>query len=201
MYSIWHNVWSIIGGLEVIRTDFIALYCIVPNRNLQGLPKHLNGHPRVSEQKLLPQNMVWRTREASGLPHSERTTDSTPPRLPSTNSTPPDPTPQGGGRGIPTHQTPYHRAKREGIPTHKTPHHTGRRREGDSHPPDPTPQGGKEGRGFPINPTTTHGGGFPDHFFFGGGGRIGLRHTAYAPVPRTPTQGLLAADWLYLSHC
>ena len=72
-----------------MRTDFIALDCIVPNRNLHGLPEHLNGHPRVSEQNLLPQNMVWRTREASPPP-GHRTLEG----LPNTNSTPPNPTPR-----------------------------------------------------------------------------------------------------------
>ena len=51
-----------------MRTDSITLCCIVPNRNLQGLPKHPSGHPRVSEQNLLPHNMAWRTREASRPP-------------------------------------------------------------------------------------------------------------------------------------
>ena len=79
-----------------MRTDLITLYGIVHNRNLQGLPRHLNGYPRVSAQNFPPQNMVWRTREASRPPetHSGRTTDSTPARLPSTESTAPDPTPK-----------------------------------------------------------------------------------------------------------
>ena len=115
------NYW----WFEVISTDFIALHWRVPNRNLQGLPKHLNGHPRVSEQNLLPFNMVWRIREASrppGDPALER------PRIRphqdfqpnyitqgrEGDSHPPDPTP--------THQTPQHReGRREGTPTQ--PHH------------------------------------------------------------------------------
>ena len=183
--------------------DFIALYCIVPNGNLQDLPKHLNEHPRVPEQNLLPQNIVWHTREASRPPEggcfrmagsyvrllrarmfqrvvflsarsaacvsrhafyfisstmnsvsydaigilqttfffrqfvseARRTTDSTPPRLPSTNSTPPNPTPRGGGRGIPIHQTAHL---------------------------------GKEGGGFPINPH--HRRGAASQTIWGGGG-------------------------------
>ena len=133
-------------GLEVIRTDFIALYCIVPNRNLQGLPKHVNGHPKVSKQNLLPQNMVWRTREVHD--HHERT--KTPHQTPHHRekggregaSPPPDPTPQGGKEGIPS-------------PPARPPHHS-RRRTGDSHPQRPTPQAKKEGRGFPPTETPHH---------------------------------------------
>ena len=119
MYSIWHSVLSILGGLEVIRTDFIALYCIVPSRNLQGLPKHLNAHPRVSEQNLLPQNMVWRTREAS-QPPGDPTLEG--PRIRPRQDFP-NPTPQGAGRGIPTHQTPHHRGG-GGFPINPTTTHT-----------------------------------------------------------------------------
>ena len=39
----------------VIRMDFIIPDC---GSNLQGLPEHLNEHPRVSEQNLLPLN-IW----------------------------------------------------------------------------------------------------------------------------------------------
>ena len=77
--------------LEVIRTDSMTLYCIVPNRNLQGVPKQLNRHPKVSEQNLLPQNMVWRT--ALGFD---------PTKTSHTESTVPNPTPgRQGGRGFP----------------------------------------------------------------------------------------------------
>ena len=143
------NYW----GLEVIRTDFLAPYCIVPNRNLQGLPKHQNGHPKVSEQNLPPQNMVWCTREAS-RPHSGRTTDSTSPRLPAQTR---------------PHQTPHHRGEGGGFPPTR-PHTTGRGRgRGNSHPQDPTPQGEEEGGGFPpTRPHTTEeeeeeGRGIPTH--------------------------------------
>ena len=90
------NYW----GLEVIRTDSITLYCTVSNRNLQGLPQHLNRHPRVSEQNPLPQNMVWRTGEVSRPPGDPSREGPTPPRLPSTELTPPDPTEGGGVRYI-----------------------------------------------------------------------------------------------------
>ena len=123
--------------------------------------KNLNGHPRVSEQNLLPLNMVWRTREASrhqetplwkdnGFDPTKTSQHELDPTKPHTtqgregDSHPPDPTPQGEGHSHPQDPTP----QQKGIPTHKTPHHKA----------DPTPQGGKEG------PTTTHtrGGGFPD---------------------------------------
>ena len=153
------NYW---GGLEVIRTDFIALYCIVPNRNLQGLPKHLNGHPRVSEKNLLPQKTVWRSREAS-RPPGDRTLEG--PRIRPHQDFP--------ARTRP-HQTPHHRGEGGGFlrtrphttggeggrgsPTHNTPHHRQK----------------KEGGGFPIKPTATHttkGGGFPHHLEGVGGPR------------------------------
>ena len=130
----------------VIRTDFIALCCIALIRNLQGLPKLLNGHPRLSEQNLLPQNMIWRTRQAS-RPPGDTTLEG--PRIRPHQDFPAQTRP---------HQTPHHRG-REG-----TPHLGG----GDSHPQHPTPQGEKEGpthqtphhregegEGIPINPTTT----------------------------------------------
>ena len=144
----------LIEGLEVIRTDFIALYYIVPNRNLQGLPKHLNGHPKVSEQNLLPQKRFGALEKL--LDHHEPTKTSQhelDPTKPHTtggregDSHPPDPTPQA-----------------------TRPHTTGGRRKGDSHTQHPTPQGEK---GFPVNPTTTHtteGRGLPDHLGGGWGG-------------------------------
>ena len=76
--------------------------------NFQGLPKHLNGHPRVSEQNLL-----------EGDSH------------------PPDPTPQpqGGGRREGEFHTqgptPQEGEKEGGGFPHHTPHQG--RREGDSH--------------------------------------------------------------------
>ena len=113
------NYW----GLEVRRTDFIAPYCIVPNRNLQGLPKHLNGFPKVSEQNPLPQNMVWCTRvEASRAPG--------------------DPTLEGPwirphqdflARTRP-HQTPHHRGEGGGFPPTR-PHTTGEERGSGKPPP------------------------------------------------------------------
>ena len=123
--------------------------------------------------------MVWRTREASRPPRAHQ-------------DTPPNPTPQGGGRGLPTHPTPQERRESlpthktptpqggggRGIPTHNTPHHRERRREGDSHR-DPTPQGEK---GFPINPTTTQHhrrGGLPRPFGGVWGGRAAERVTIY----------------------
>ena len=126
------------------------MYCIVPNTNLRGLPKHLNGHARVSEQNLIPQNMVWRTREASRPPGNPTLKDHgfTKPhttRGRKGDSHPPDPTPRGGAR-----------------------------REGDSHPQDPTPQGGEGGRGIPNqphhNPHHRKGGRLPRPFWGGGGG-------------------------------
>ena len=130
---------------------YCSIYCIVPNRNLQGLPKHLNGHPKVSEQNLLPQNMVSCTREASRAPgdptlegprtrpHQDCPARTRPRQTPHHRGeggfppTRPHTTGGGRGRGIPTHQTPHHRRRR-------------RRREGDSQRPDPTPQAKKEGR-------------------------------------------------------
>ena len=143
------------------RTNSITLYAIIPYRNLRGLPKHLNGHPRLSEQNLLPQNMVWRTREAS-RPLGDPTLEG--------SRTRPD---QHFAAQSRPHQTPHHR----------------RGRRWDSHPPDPTPQDGKEGGGFPptkphtrkgkegggvpINPTRAHttGGRLPRPFWKGGWGR------------------------------
>ena len=105
----------------------MALYCIIPNRNLQGLPKHLNGHPKVSEQNLL--NMVWGTIEKLHDHHE-------PTKTSQHELDPTKPHTTGGGRGIPSHQTPRHRnsfpptrphttGKEEGgfLPT--TPHTTG----------------------------------------------------------------------------
>ena len=114
------NYW----GLEVIRTDFAAPYCIVPNRNLQGLPKHLNEHPKVSEQNLLPQNMVWCTREASRAP-GDATLEG--PRIRPHQDFP--------ARTQP-HQTPHHRGEGGGFPPSR--HHT--------------PQGGERGREIPNQP-------------------------------------------------
>ena len=125
------------GGLEVIRTDFIALYCMVPNRNLQGLPKHLNGHPKVSEQNLLPQNMVWRTREASRL--------SRPPRAHHDFPAPTRP-----------HQTPLHRGE-GGKFTHQTPHHRGGGGNAFPHTRPHTTAGEEEGGLPPTTPHTTEG--------------------------------------------
>ena len=93
------------------------LYCIVPNRNLQGLPKHLNGHPKVSEQNLLPQNMVWRSREASRSPRAQQ---------------------DFPARTRP-HQTPQHRGEGGGFPPTR-PHTTERGAL-------PRPFGGVGGRG------------------------------------------------------
>ena len=70
-------------------SQLLGAYC---NRNLQGLPKPVNEHPRVSEQNLLPQNMVWRTREAS-RPPGDPTLEG--PRI-RPHQDFPDPTPQGG---------------------------------------------------------------------------------------------------------
>ena len=124
--------------------DFFALYCTVPNRTLQGLPKHLNGHPKVSEQNLLPQNMVWRTREASRPPHE-------------LDPTKPHTTGGREGGGFPTTRPHTTQGRRESLPTYRTPHHRGGRRKGDSHPQHPTPQGEKEGGGFPPRDPTPQG--------------------------------------------
>ena len=135
---------SIIGGLEVIRTDCIALYCIVPHRNL----KRLNGHPKVSEQNLLP--------------HTTTTSPQTPHQTPHHRG-------EGGGTGGEGgNPFPPTRGRRR-IPTHNTPHHSKRRRKGIPTHRDPTPQED----GLPNQPLHNphHGrGGFPDHLGGGGGG-------------------------------
>ena len=128
-----------------MRTDFIAPCCIVPNRNLQGLPKHLNGHPKVSEQNLLPQNMLWCTREASRAPGTPLWKDH---GFDQTLHH------SGEGGGFPPTRPHTTAGRWRGIPTHKTPHHRGRRRERDSHPPDPTKE--EEGRGIPTHKTPHH---------------------------------------------
>ena len=170
------NYW----GLEVVRTDFIALYCIVRNRNLQGPPKHLNRHPKVSEQNLLPLILVWRTKEASRPPRAHQDFPArTDPTKPHTT---------GGGRGIPTHQTPHH-SQEGGNPFPPTrPHTTGGRRKGDSDPQHPTPQGEKEhhrkrrregdSQSTSPQPTEQKEGCFPDHLG-GGWGRAAERATIY----------------------
>ena len=114
----------------VVRTGSLILYCIVPSRNLQGLPKHLNGHPRVSEQNLLPQNMVWRTRKIHDHQKTRLWKDhgfGIRPHQDFPARSRPHQTPQGGegGRGIPTHQTPHHRGKEGGFPPTR-PHTTER---------------------------------------------------------------------------
>ena len=109
------NYW----GLEVIRTDFIALCCKVPNGNLQGLPKHLNGHPRVSEQNLVPQNMAWRTREASRPPGCWKDhgfDPQTPHHKPIIPTHQPHTTGGEGGRGVPQDPKPEEEND-TGLPT------------------------------------------------------------------------------------
>ena len=110
----------------IIRMDFITPYC---NRNLQGLPKHLNEHPRVSEQNLLLQNMVWRTKEAS-RPPGDPTLEG--PRIP--------PHQDFSARSRP-HQTPHHRVEGGGFPPTR-PHTTAR---------DGSRGGWTQGGGFPDN--------------------------------------------------
>ena len=178
------NYW----GLEAIRTDFIAPYCIVPNMNLQGLPKHLNGHPKVSEQNFShrtwfgalekfhehQETPLWKDHGFDLTKTSKHELDPTKPHTTGGkegDSHPPDPTPQGGKGDSHTPQgekeggafppTRPHTTEEEeegrGIPTHQTPHHRAGRRGGDSQstPPQPSPQ--KRG-------------GFPDHLGVGWGG-------------------------------
>ena len=167
---------GIVGALRSERTDSITLYCIVPNRNLKGLPKHSNGHPRASEQNLLPQNIVGRTREASRPPGDPilegpriRPNQDFPARSPL------DSTPQKGKEG-------------GGFPTR--PHTTAR---------EPKPQRRKERGGFPINPTRAHttkkGRGRLPRLFGGGGGGVAYTFGGKPGASPGPRDGQALANY------
>ena len=100
--------------LKLLRTDSITLYCIVPNRNFQGLPKRLGGHPRVP-QKIFS-HRIWFGALEKLYDHQTSRSAST------TDLTPRQPDPGKEGSGIPTHQTTHDKQRGgRGIPTHHQP--------------------------------------------------------------------------------